>query len=54
MNAPALALRTLTQLCSDLTVAQVDAGHWLQLEAPGVVNGALKEWIEKVENKARL
>lgn len=54
VNPPVLALRTLMQLCPDLTVKEVDAGHWLQLEAPDVVNEALKEWIEKAGKKARL
>ncbi|TFY55549.1 hypothetical protein EVJ58_g8179 [Rhodofomes roseus] len=54
INPPALALGRWTQLCPDLTVKEVDAGHWLQLEAPDVVNTALKQWIETVENKAKL
>ena len=54
VNPPALALPTFTQLCSDLTVKEIDAGHWLQLEAPDEINEALKEWIETVEKKAKL
>ncbi|KZT64129.1 alpha/beta-hydrolase [Daedalea quercina L-15889] len=54
VSPPALALRHLTQLCPDLTVREVDAGHWLHLEAPDVVNEALKSWIETVEKKAKL
>ena len=54
VNPPALALKTLKQLCTDLTVKEVDAGHWLQLEAPDAVNEALTEWLQKVEKKAKL
>jgi soluble epoxide hydrolase/lipid-phosphate phosphatase len=36
----------------DLTVAQVEAEHWLMLEAPGAVNEALEGWLRgKVEHK---
>ncbi|KAH9916902.1 Alpha/Beta hydrolase protein [Fomitopsis serialis] len=54
VNPSALALRTSTQLCSDLTVKELDTGHWLQLEAPDEVNETLKEWVETVEKKAKL
>ena len=41
-----LAMR---ELCSDLELHLVEtAGHWIQREAPGVVNEHLIVWLNRV------
>jgi pimeloyl-ACP methyl ester carboxylesterase len=32
---------------SNLTFEEVDAGHWILWEKPGVVNGVLREWFQR-------
>ncbi|GAA2477089.1 alpha/beta hydrolase [Winogradskya humida] len=44
LTAPAI-LTGMRATCPDLTEVTVPAGHWLQLEAAGTVNGQLLDWL---------
>jgi soluble epoxide hydrolase / lipid-phosphate phosphatase len=39
------ALDAMRSTCLDLTEATVPTGHWLQLEAPGLVNDHIESWL---------
>ena len=48
---PALSM-SMRESCKDLTVKDLDAGHWGQLEAAEQFNAGLLEWINGVLSKA--
>lgn len=37
-----------TQACSNLTVREIDAGHWIQLEKKDEVNQELGAWLDTI------
>lgn len=48
---PALNARA-GEHCKDLTVKELETGHWAQLEAPDQFNADLLEWVNGVIGKA--
>ena len=48
---PALSMG-MKEHCKNLTVKELDAGHWGQLEASDKFNADLLEWINGVVGKA--
>lgn len=40
--------------CKDLTVVNVDAGHWVALEQPDEVNSAISEWLRRSVGRSEL
>lgn len=48
---PILGARMREQ-CKNLTVKDLDAGHWAMLEMPDQFNAGLLEWIDGLAGKA--
>ncbi|ESK82518.1 epoxide hydrolase [Moniliophthora roreri MCA 2997] len=50
----ALAIPATQKLCSNLTVKEFQANHWVQLHKPAEVNDSLGAWLESVVSRHRL
>lgn len=44
----ALGQANVKKHCTDATICEFDAGHWVMLEKAGEVNKELENWVETV------
>jgi soluble epoxide hydrolase/lipid-phosphate phosphatase len=43
---PSMAIASATPWCSNLTVRELDTGHWVMLEKPDELNATIDEFLQ--------